>query len=91
MFVLFKEFDLFCFARVLLYSVSPRQSSSSIKLPYVPSENILLQELCYLIHCQEPTLPGIVAAGPEGPCLTHFISLENNFCLARERAGCDLP
>lgn len=56
--------------------MSPRRGSGSKKLPYVPSENILLQKLCYLIHCQESTLPGIVAAEPEGLCLTHFISLE---------------
>lgn len=57
------------------YAVSPRQGSGRVKLPYVPPENILLQELCYLIHCQDSTLAGIVAAGPEVLCLTHFISL----------------
>lgn len=86
---------MFCSARVLLHSVYPRQGWGNIKLPYVASENILLQELCYLIHCQEPTLPGMVAAEPEGLCLSHFISLEyflgNDFCLARERARSDLP
>lgn len=61
---------MFCSASVLLCSVSPRQGWGSIKLPYVSSLNIILQELCYLIHCQEPTLSDIVAAGPEGLCLT---------------------
>lgn len=45
--------------------MSPTQRWDSIKLPYVASEKILLQQLYYLINWKDPTLPGIVAAGPE--------------------------
>lgn len=55
--------------------MSPTQGWSSVKLPYVAPENIILQQVCYLIHWQDPTRLGIVAAGPERPCFTCFCSL----------------
>lgn len=54
--------------------MSSTQGWGSVKLPYVASEKILLQQLCYLIRWQDPTLPGIVAAGPERPCFSWFCS-----------------
>lgn len=66
---------MFRAARIPLCSVSPTQGWGSVKLPYVASEKTLLQQLCSLIRWQGPTLPGIVAAGPERPCFTRFCSL----------------
>jgi len=66
---------LFGAAGIPLCSVSPAQGWGSMKLPCVASEKILLQQLCYLISWQDPTVPHIVAAGPERLYITRFCSL----------------